>query len=209
MRDVEKMFKVDQTNLVEIIKRNCDAPLQYALQHENSYFEQYPTLGYAALEAKRTHDDRDLLLLEMAVYAWMPQIMRSRPTSILTAEGLNELLSGKLINTEALVNFSEKTPAKNHSWVAFSKVLHFLEPEVFAIWDSRVASCFGLKWSSQWNKLEAYTSYLNELCKLEIETQAEVNEVKAHVSRKCGYEITTMRALELMLFLEGGPTLAP
>jgi hypothetical protein len=197
------ILQSNQINLVEIVRRNCDAPLQYSLKREKSYFEQYPALRYAAIEVMKSRDNRELLLLEMAVYAWMPQIIRCRPTSVLDNKGLQELLSGRIRDADALVQMCSMPLAKGHSWVALSKVLHFIEPESFAIWDSRVASCFGLKWSSQWNRLDVYTSYLRILTHLANETPAEIAEIKAHVARVCGYEISTLRSLELMLFLEG------
>lgn len=199
----------NQINLVEIVKRNCDAPLQYALKHESSYFEQYPALRHAALEVMKSQDNRDLLLLEMAVYAWMPQIIRCRPTDVLQSEGLQELLSGRIRSADSLIENCRLPSAKGHSWVALSKVLHFFDPESFAIWDSRVASCFGLKWSSQWNRLEVYTSYLRILTALASETPAEIAEIKTHVARVCGYDISTFRSLELMLFIEGASRLGP
>ena len=33
----------------------------------------------------------------------------------------------------------------NNSWVGLSKALHFINPEIFPIWDKNVAELFGIK----------------------------------------------------------------
>src|SRR5258708_7520084 len=51
----------------------------------------------------------------------------------------------------------------NNSVVGTSKFLHFVAPEVFPIWDSRIAAVFGFRHGYQINNALNYTKYCNTI----------------------------------------------
>ena len=79
-----------------------------------------------------------------------------------------------------------------------SKVLHFINPEFFPIWDSRVAQHFGLKYDYQINNRNHFLEYLafvekNRKCDA-------VKRVQKAFAKEAGYEVTEVRACEFILF---------
>jgi len=112
---------------------------------ENS--ESY-SVGYDALLAfgSAVHDQTGMLVLAHAVYGWMPTILKSY--------NLNGLAVADIRG-----GFLPEKPALNNSWVGTSKLFHFLAPEVWPIWDSRVALHFGLPRSDQHNRRDVYEDY--------------------------------------------------
>ena len=83
-------------------------------------------------------------------------------------------------NDEAvlLLNSLPNNSPVNNSWIGLSKVLHFINPDIFPIWDSRVAKCFNMLYPYQFNKKDIYESESN-------------------------YGISQVRALEFLLFTIG------
>lgn len=101
--------------------------------------------------ASASNDDSNCdaaLSLACAVYGWMPTIFKG-------GEKIREL--GPAFSLEKVRSIKSWEEAKtflsevsdfapiNNSWVGTSKFLHFLNPDIFPIWDSRVAVSFHSK----------------------------------------------------------------
>lgn len=157
-----------------------------------------------ALAATIKDDDRNdgLHALACATYGWMPTILgpfepenfrRDTPVAAIRD------LGGTEAAREFIEAMDERAPI-NGSWVGTSKLLHFLRPDLFPIWDSRVAERFGLKWPHQVNKKATYLHYF-DFVQEELERGYPwVAEVVQAIEAGHGYIPTDVRCLELMLF---------
>ena len=87
----------------------------------------------------------------------------------------------------------------NNSIVGLSKVLHFVNPEYFPIWDRRVARHFEIYYHYNINRFENYIEYIDF-----IESANEhksINPLRSLINRNLNYEVTKTRASELILFM--------
>jgi len=132
-------------------------------------------------------------------YSWMPTILKSikieNSEKIISI--LNEVKIGKEINEQQLELLKKSL---NNSLVGTSKLLHFINPEKYAIWDSKV---FRFLYNEEPHKYKlekpkAYIQYLEFIKKLTTDKTFETfyNLMK----EKTGTEITKFRALELTFF---------
>lgn len=134
-------------------------------------------------------------------YSWMPTILKNlnlskldRVTSI-----LNNVKQGVEISDDDLLLLKEFS---NNSLVGASKLLHFINPEQYAIWDSRVFKFLNNNKAAHKYKLEkvhVYREYLSYLSNLK--ASESLNDVIAVLKTKIGYPISDYRALELLFFL--------
>ncbi len=92
----------------------------------------------------------------------------------------------------------------NNSLVGTSKLLHFINPDKFAIWDSRV--CRYLTWEKVYNhriwNCKTYLSYL-DFCNY-LTQKKEYEYIHKYICQKKGYPMTKLRTVELIMFLNGG-----
>ena len=129
-------------------------------------------------------------------YSWMPTILKNinikNESKILLI--LNKAKKGDDLNDDDLEPL--KT-AFNNSLVGTSKLLHFINPEKFAIWDSRVFRNL-YKEEPHKYKLEKPDSYLKYLEYLnELKEEFGFTDFKRIMEEKVGYSISDLRALEL------------
>jgi hypothetical protein len=129
--------------------------------------------GYIALRAlirDRTdpRDETQLLAAALAVYGWMPTILKrtrnllSMSSFVLEVKGLPFVDARPIVERTAILGRDSVFFSLNNSVVGTSKLLHFLLPDLFPIWDSRIARLFGFKYASH-NKPLAYLSYFELL----------------------------------------------
>jgi hypothetical protein len=129
-------------------------------------------------------------------YSWMPTILKA--LNLKNTEEvlfiLNEVKKGKLIDEQQLTTL--KTTF-NNSLVGTSKLLHFINPKQYAIWDSRVFRFLNNVEPHKYRleKPRAYIEYLKLIEELKNE-KAFIELMK----QKVGYDITEYRALELAFF---------
>ena len=85
--------------------------------------------------------------------------------------------------------------------VGVSKLLHFTAPNVFAIWDSKIYSfVFEEKpHNHRVNQLAKYREYMSRLD--QIKRRPGFQAFHESVISKVGYEISSLRAIELVMFL--------
>ncbi|WP_171105901.1 MULTISPECIES: DUF6308 family protein [unclassified Ruegeria] len=137
-----------------------------------------------------------------AAYGWMPTILDkchpdrfNSPKPVETIKALDEPQSAKSF----LQAINDPAPI-NGSWVGTSKFLHFLNPELFPIWDSKVAKNFRCKWHYQINRKNSYLEYF-DFVHAEIDKDyIWIDAVARRIRDEHGYSPSRVRCVELMLF---------
>jgi hypothetical protein len=136
------------------------------------------------------------------VYGWMPTIFDFRSDNFDEAiEILNNAKNGEIPTVKQLEILKGLF---NKSLVGTTKLLHFINPENFAIWDSRVYRYITghEAYNHRIGNCEAYLAFLT-FC--DFITQSKEYE-KAHnsICNKLGYTMTKFRTAELIMYLNGG-----
>lgn len=190
-------MKISEKTNQEIIEELTKIAHKIDLTEEN-YFLSYPYF-VRYFQNIQTINLENIFIGISFTYSWMPTILKSiklenseRLTSI-----LNEVKNGKEINEEEL---AELKKSFNNSLVGTSKLLHFINPKQYAIWDSRV---FRFLYNEEPHKYKlekpkAYNDYLKLIKNLTAEKTFET--FYKLMKQKVGYEITEYRALELAFF---------
>ncbi len=176
------------------------------IERSGSYVLSYPYL-LSYFEERDPIEAADLARGAHMAYGWMPTVLELRPGPPgIDLAGGTELLTrarrdGALTNDEigALAGLI------NNSLVGASKLLHFVAPESFAIWDSRIYRfLFGrAPHPYRLGSVERYREYLDTLAQLH--TDPRFPEFHRSVNEKLGYPVSTLRAIELIMFLNAPP----
>ena len=144
------------------------------------------------------YDHKAFVSIAHMVYGWMPTILECKFSS-----DDNYSMYIKNINSgDCSIEFLNIMKSKiNNSIVGGSKFLHFINPEKYAIWDSKVyKSLFGKRNYNETNNINNYIQYnlhLRELCQKE-----ETNKIY-HILTEKKYiieRVSKMRAFETVLF---------
>lgn len=151
---------------------------------------------------KEVLTESDVVIGVGFTYSWMPTILKNLNLSKLdkVTSILNNVKHRVEISNDDFLLLKEFS---NNSLVGASKLLHFINPEDYAIWDSRVFKFLNNNEAAHKYKLEKvnvyreYLSYLNNL-----KTSGTLDNIVATLKAKIGYSISDYRALELMFFLE-------
>jgi hypothetical protein len=145
------------------------------------------------------YDHKAFVSIAHMVYGWMPTILECNFSS-----DDNYSMYIKNINSgDCSIEFLNIMKSKiNNSIVGGSKFLHFINPEKYAIWDSKVyKSLFGKKGNNNSiNNIKNYIQYnlhLRELCqKEEMDRIYSILTEKKYIIER----VSKMRALENVLF---------
>jgi hypothetical protein len=172
------------------------------VRQDDSYILSYPhILSY--FSGKTTFDAADMVCGAHMVYGWMPTVLQLYPetpnddlaagATILTKAKDTGVLSDEEITSLALL--------VNHSLVGASKLLHFVKPDCFAIWDSKIYAFVFQKKPHNYrvNEVAAYRRYLSLLAG--IRSDSRFDAFHESVNEKIGYEVSPLRAIELVMFL--------
>ncbi len=134
-------------------------------------------------------------------YSWMPTILDFRSNKIIEATQI--LNYAKQGNRPSLTELDILKSCFNNSLVGSSKLLHFINPNKFAIWDSRVYR-YLFNQTPHSYRVENNNTYLNYLYFCDhLINSSEINTLKKIVEEKVGYTMTKMRAIELIFFYNG------
>lgn len=134
------------------------------------------------------------------VYSWMPTIPKNIKFEVLdeALPILNRAKKGVNVSREEYVILKALC---NNSLVGASKLLHFINPEVFAIWDSKIYSYLYQDKSAYKYKVEnidkyiAYLDLLNQMAK-----STKFKPIIKKIQSLFDYEISQYRAIEWMIF---------
>lgn len=144
--------------------------------------------------------DRDTIILGISlVYSWMPTIPKIEVENI---DKVVEIIQKEELDT---LDLEQLKLCFNNSIVGTSKLLHFIYPEKYPIWDSNVFKYFydGLALEYRVNKVKYYMEYLDFCNDLIAKNEKELVEIQKYFTNKFGVEVSKMRVLELIFFQVG------
>ena len=177
----------------ETIKKDAE---NFTFYGNDSYIETYPEflLYFKKLDQIEKHH---LIISSHFVYGWMPTIIQIDTKDIdKVLFLLNAAKAGHILNVEELKLLKN---CVNNSLVGLSKLLHFINPRDYAIWDSRIfryltenKSNYGID-----NPI-LYLEYLKGLN--HISEHKDYGMLHALIERYFDYPIEPMRVLELVMF---------
>jgi len=163
----------------------------------DSYIIAYPEFiqFFESLDEIKKHH---LIISSHFVYGWMPTIIKINNSKIedsLTI--LNKAKTGIQLNCSELENLKS---CINNSMVGTSKLLHFIAPNEYAIWDSRIYRYITGK--MQQNNINNAQNYLDYLDKLKtIIKHTNFQQLYKLVNNQFkDYSISAMRAVEIVMF---------
>ena len=163
---------------------------------EDSYIKTYPEFiqFFKNINSISKHN---LVISSHFVYGWMPTIIELKFQNIKEVlKSLNKAKNGAILTIAELELLKNSI---NNSLVGLSKLLHFINPIDYAIWDSRIYRYTTDKKSSYGiGNTQLYLNYLSKLN--EIESHVDFDEIKKNVSVHFDYEITSKRVIELLMF---------
>jgi len=173
------------------------------IDRNQSYIRSYPHL-VAWLGGRERLNGGDVTCAAHMVYGWMPTVLELHVSDGFGIDDAAVLLNmarreGKLADPAV----AQLAGLVNHSVVGASKLLHFLSPEAFAIWDSRIYRFIYQKAPHQYrvNSVSEYQGYLELL--RDLQRDARFPSFHASVNEKMGYPVSALRALEVVMFLNG------
>jgi len=138
-----------------------------------------------------------LVISSHFVYGWMPTIVNLDLSEInLVLDSLNKAKNGFQLSEIELEAIKK---CINNSMVGSSKLLHFINPNIYAIWDSRIMryatskkSIYGI------SEPKNYIGYLN--CIHEISNHKEYPRLHSHIEGNFDYSLSKPRAIEIVMF---------
>jgi hypothetical protein len=136
------------------------------------------------------------------VYGWMPTIFDFRSDNFDEAiKILNKAKNGTELITEDDLKLLKGL--FNNSLVGSTKLLHFINPDKYAIWDSRVYRY--LTNNNNYNQIENCNNYLDYLtfCQ-ELINQEGFSLLKNQIEESVGYLMTPFRIADLIMYSNGG-----
>lgn len=173
-----------------------EAANAFSVSALDSYLQSYPSLVRFFEQANFPFDKHTLTQGIHMVYGWMPKVFKFRAGDM--GDVLKVLNKGKSEDLSA----DEITLVKgflNNSLVGTSKLLHFINPDRYPIWDSHIYYFFFQK-AAQANQIgnpELYQTY-QETVKKWCEEPACL-KVQDTFGQKW-YAISKLRACEMVLF---------
>jgi hypothetical protein len=143
-------------------------------------------------------DATTLMGLSHMVYGWMPTIIKFDPNIKIEKQLFEDIKRGS-IETIFLQTLKR---AINNSIVGTSKLLHFMNPEEYPIWDSRVYRSITGKtgYNSRVNSVEIYIEYMNKTKKVIEELNMEELYLKLMEKGYCSKKVSDIRMIEMILF---------
>lgn len=156
-----------------------------------SYFLKY-------FSDKEQLTEQDLIIGANFTYGWMPTILNFKSKKfVLAVSILNSARSSNRISDEDLLTL---VTLINNSLVGVSKLLHFVNPNVYAIWDSRVCNFLtGKSYNQKVQNIDLFWSYL-DLCK-RVSADPEFVSIHRNYIKKIKFKITPMRTVEQIMFI--------
>ena len=171
----------------------------FEIQRQSDYLSYPEFLRY--FSDLKTITRHNLIIGINFTYGWMPTIFDFRSDRF--DEALDVLNSAKKGSKLTIDELNLLKGLLNNSLVGTTKLLHFINPDKFAIWDSRVYRYLtGME--PYYNRIgegKAYLAYL-EFC-VYLTTQKEFKSMHERVEKQVGYSMTPLRIAELIMYLNG------
>lgn len=134
-------------------------------------------------------------------YGWMPTAFDFRSKEFSAAVKILNLAKKSEDLTEQ--QFAILKDLFNNSLVGTTKLLHFINPRRFAIWDSRVYRYFYGEEPHQYRigDSKRYLAYL-KFCNM-VACNNDFDKVHESICKKLGYQVTKLRSIELSMYYMG------
>lgn len=163
------------------------------------YSNSYSTyVNFFAQKKKLTAED---IIVGMGlVYSWMPTIPKNINFDLLdeAVPILNSIKNGAVIEKK---EFDILKPLCNNSLVGASKLLHFINPNLYAIWDSKIYTFLYQEKAHKHRveNIDKSMAYLELIRQMATYTQLEkiITDVQTHFKPN---PISNIRAIEWMMF---------
>jgi hypothetical protein len=169
---------------------------------DNSYILSYPhLLSYFA--AKPSFGPEDVIRDAHMAYGWMPTVLElyPEPPNIDLPKAAELLTKAKTAGVLTDKDIEQLARLVNNSLVGASKLLHFVSPQRFAIWDSKIYA-FVFRERPHNYRVSQVSKYRDYLTKLDqYQKDPRFAAFHASVNTKVGYTVSALRALELVMFL--------
>ena len=176
---------------------------QLKLSEETSYHISYPEF-IKYLKDKKTITKHELIIASHFVYSWMPTILKidlSNVKEVLYILNKVKSIANYPIQLEELQVLKQ---CINNSLVGVSKLLHFIRPDDFTIWDSRILRyTTGQKSPYHIGNESLYLEYLSKIKKIaEHKNFKKVDQIitKQLKERKLFSKVSPLRVIELVMF---------
>lgn len=162
-------------------------------KHFVSYFSEKPQLT-----------ELDLVIGANFTYGWMPTILNFKSNEFDSAVRIiNKAKKPERIDDDEIIVLKGLI---NNSLVGVSKLLHFINPDVYAIWDSRVCNFLtGKSHKQKIEKVSLFWSYL-DLCQ-RVRRHPEFDNIHKSFIKKIAYDVSPMRTLEQIMFINSNDPL--
>ena len=139
-----------------------------------------------------------LIISSHFVYGWMPTVIQ------LNLDKIDRILS--LLNSVKSGNVLEENELElvkkcvNNSLVGVSKLLHFINPNNYAIWDSRIFRYLTNKEAYDYRigNIKTYNQYLTKLKR--VSNNNSYPDLHFQIEKHFDYELSSMRAIEIVMF---------
>jgi hypothetical protein len=164
------------------------------LDRGDTYLISYPEFVrfYRELDVIDRHH---LIVGASMVYGWMPTILGFKSRNFETVTRLvNDVKRGRRLQEGELAIVRRLI---NNSLVGTLKLLHFTNPDLYPIWDSKICAYIGGKTHTV-NDIGTYLAYV-ENCE-ELIRDERFADIHASIERKLGYSVSPLRAVELVMF---------
>ena len=170
--------------------------LKFNIPVDNSYISTYPEF-ISYFQDINELTKHDLIIASHFVYGWMPTIINLKLDEIdKVLKYLNNAKNGYILKAIELELLKK---CINNSLVGVSKLLHFINPVDYAIWDSRIYRFTTSKKSSYGiGNVMLYIDYLSKLNKIELHPNFYL--INNKISSIFNYHMTPKRIIELIMF---------
>jgi hypothetical protein len=174
----------------------------------NQYAMGYLALRHLIRDNINFGNQYELLAASYAVYGWMPTILKNFDKLEVLSNFVQRIKPLPLqdairtVRCEVTNNDGQALQALNNSVVGTSKLLHFVRPDLFPIWDSRIAKLFGFA-NGRHNSPAAYLGYfelIHDWCASAATVPEALQRMLANGSPE-GDPISRIRLTEYCLFL--------
>lgn len=150
-------------------------------------------------ENKETLTEEDLIISSNFTYGWMPTILNFKATNFNECVDILNLSKSK----DRLNKVEIETLKKliNNSLVGTSKLLHFINPNKYAIWDSRVCKFLSNTTHKYFiEKTDIFYTYL-DICNDLINEADYEKYIHNKYLETIGHDATKMKSIEQLMFL--------
>lgn len=171
----------------------------FAIKRQSDYISYPEFLKY--FSDLKTITRHNLIIGINFTYGWMPTIFDFRSDNFREAlDILNKAKTGIKPTVENLVLLKGLL---NNSLVGTTKLLHFINPDNFAIWDSRVYR-YSTNQEPFDNRIGNCNTYIDYLAFCDYLTkQPEFKSLQKIIETKIGYSMTAFRVAELVMYSNG------